>query len=298
MKKIRIGTRGSKLALRQTELVISALTRQYPHIEFQVQVIKTTGDRILDKGLNEIGEKGLFVKEIEEALAKREIDLAVHSMKDVPNALPQGFCLGAILKREDPRDVLLSKNKVPFSKLPPGAVVGTGSLRRIVQLQSERPDLRFETIRGNIDTRIKKMKQGEVDAIILAAAGLKRLGWEEAVAEYFDVNRCIPAVGQGVLGIEILREYQEMADILQTIHHREDACCVLAERAFLAEVNGGCHIPVGAYAYIMDHKMYIQGFLGTEEGRIVRTEMTGSLDEYESVGKKLGRELMKMGGVL
>ena len=291
-KRIVVGTRGSALALTQTHKVIDLLKQVHPELEVEVKVIKTTGDKILNKTLSKIGGKGLFVKEIEEALYLKEVDLAVHSMKDVPNTLPEGFVLGAILQREDPRDVLISKNYRNIGEMPKRALIGTSSLRRTMQLRKLNPHLRFEPLRGNIDSRIKRAESEEFDGIILAAAGLHRMGWQKRITTYLEIEECIPAVGQGALGIEIREKDEEMHSIVSVLHHEEDAKCVLAERAYLREMNGGCHIPIGAYARIENNELSIKGFIGAETGEeLFRTEIRGGASEYKALGKNLAEKI-------
>jgi hydroxymethylbilane synthase len=310
-RKIIAGSRGSKLALIQTNFVIDLLKSSNPCLEIDIKVIKTTGDKIQDKQLSKIGGKGLFIKEIEEALALKEIDFAVHSMKDVPHTLLETYQIAAIMEREDPRDILICREGYSLTTLPAGARVGTGSLRRHLQIKALRSELEIIPIRGNIDTRINKLASGDYDAIILAAAGLKRMGWqnyndssffktllrentnEKLCIEFLATETFIPAIGQGALAIETLTDNQELADIIRPLHNETDAYCVLAERAFLKEVDGGCEIPIGAYAYIYNDRLIIDGFLGDEyKGTIYRQSISGSIDNYKDLGVNLAKILL------
>ena len=236
-KEIRIGTRASALALWQAEWVKSELEKKYPGMTVSLTKIKTTGDKILDVPLSKVGGKGLFVKEIEEAMLRSEIDIAVHSMKDVPTFFPDGLHLGCITKREDARDALLSRNKVKFKDLPKGANIGTSSLRRQTQIMNIRPDFVIHQLRGNVDTRLRKLKEGQYDAIILAAAGVKRLGLAENVTEYLDPEVSLPAIGQGALGIECRVDDRELNDLIAFFNHAESRVCVTGERALLRQAR-------------------------------------------------------------
>jgi len=238
-KEIRIGTRASALALWQAEWVKSELEKKYPGMTVSLTKIKTTGDKILDVPLSKVGGKGLFVKEIEEAMLRSEIDIAVHSMKDVPTFFPDGLHLGCITKREDARDALLSRNKVKFKDLPKGANIGTSSLRRQTQIMNIRPDFVIHQLRGNVDTRLRKLKEGQYDAIILAAAGVKRLGLAENVTEYMDPELSLPAIGQGALGIECRVDDRELNDLIAFFNHAESRVCVTGERALLRRLKAG-----------------------------------------------------------
>lgn len=239
MRKIIVGSRRSKLALTQTNWVIDQLKKLDPRFEFEIKEIVTKGDQVLDVTLAKVGGKGLFVKEIEQAMLNKEIDMAVHSMKDMPAVLPKGLTIGCIPVREDHRDALISRGGVKLADLTPGAIIGTSSLRRSAQLLIQRPDLEIKWIRGNVDTRLAKLETGEYDAIILAAAGLARLGWtREVVTEFLDVDTCIPAVGQGALSIECREDDQELLDLLEKLTCKKTERAVLAERAFLAKMEG------------------------------------------------------------
>lgn len=297
MIQIRIGSRGSQLAMWQARHIQSEIKKRYPDASVIIKTIKTTGDKILDAPLAKIGGKGLFVKEIEDALLNNEIDLAVHSMKDVPAIIPDGLCLAAITKREDPRDVLISRNGKEFLHLPAGAHIGTSSLRRISQLLSHRPDLNISPLRGNLDTRIKKLDSGAYDAIILAAAGVIRMGWAERITEYLPVNISLPAIGQGALCIECREDDNITLEKIKWLNHNEDSLCIRAERAFLKRLEGGCQVPIGAYATINKPLLEIEGFVASVNGkRMVREKKTGSTDNPEDIGIRLAESLLSQGG--
>ncbi len=301
--RIIIGTRGSKLALWQAEWIRSELKRMNPDLQIELKKIKTTGDKILDVPLAKIGGKGLFVKEIEEGLLRKEVDIAVHSMKDVPTELPQGLHLGAIAEREDPRDAFISQRSEDgsqrfksFMELREGAVIGTSSLRRSCQLLNLRPDLRIVQLRGNLDTRIKKLDSGQFDAIILACAGVKRLGWAERITEILPLNISLPAIGQGAIGIECRIDDEFINNLISPINHTETSICVKAERAFLRRLEGGCQVPIAANARIMDGRIIIEGLIGSLDGRtIIRGRMEGDINEYESTGIRLAEDLLSKG---
>ncbi len=310
MKKSRIviGTRGSKLALWQTNWVKEKLQSLYPELQIDIEKIKTTGDKILDAPLAKVGGKGLFVKEIEEALLSKKVDLAVHSMKDVPTEIPQGLIISAICKREDPRDVFISKDGKALKDLASKAIVGTSSLRRTVQLKALREDLNIKILRGNVDTRIRKLKEGEYDAIVLAMAGVKRMGFESMVTEVFSEDTIIPAIGQGAIGIETREDDDFLNELIKPLHHLDTALCVLAERAFLSVMGGGCQVPLACHAKILNTELKIIGMIGDPEGQspIIRGERLISftkpfseesdLAEVQRVGTELARELLARGG--
>ncbi len=290
---LRIGTRKSKLALWQANYVKERLEGRGYSVE--LVLITTTGDKILDAPLAKIGGKGLFVKEIEEALLRGDIDLAVHSLKDVPMVLPEGLTLGAITEREEPFDVLISRDGRGLQELPEGAKVGTSSLRRQVQIKRKRPDLRVETLRGNVDTRLRKLEEGLYDAIVLAYAGVKRMGFEERVSQVLE--DFIPAVGQGSLAIEIRQEDQRVYEAIAFLDHRESRIRAECERAFLRELQGGCQVPIGAYAWIDSEKLKLKAFISDLEGkRFLEGVEEGDLHQAEQVGKKLARRLLEEGG--
>ncbi len=297
MKEIRIGSRGSKLAIWQAEHVKSALEAIHSGIKVTIHKIKTTGDKILDVPLAKVGGKGLFVKEIEDALLNNEIDIAVHSMKDVPAILPEGLCIGVIPEREDPRDALLSRDGSGFLHLKTGARIGTSSLRRISQLLNQRPDIIIHPLRGNLDTRINKLEAGEFDAIILAAAGIRRLGWADRITEYLPEIISLPAVGQGALCIECREADSSIMAMIGPLDHRETNICVRAERAFLKYLEGGCQVPIGAYAIMSDNNIMIEGFIASVDGRrIVRDKRSGTTNNPEEAGTALAESLLLQGG--
>ncbi len=290
---LRIGTRKSKLALWQANYVKERLESKGYSVE--LVLITTTGDKILDAPLAKIGGKGLFVKEIEEALLRGDIDLAVHSLKDVPMVLPEGLILGAITEREEPFDVLISRDGRGLHELPEGAKVGTSSLRRQVQIKRKRPDLRVETLRGNVDTRLRKLEEGLYDAIVLAYAGVKRMGFEERVSQVLE--DFIPAVGQGSLAIEIRQEDKRVYEAIAFLDHRESRIRAECERAFLRELQGGCQVPIGAYAWLEGEKLKLKAFISDLEGkRFLEGVEEGDLHQAEQVGKKLARRLLEEGG--
>jgi len=296
-RRIVIGTRGSKLALRQSLMVKEALENLWEGLEVSLSIIKTTGDKITDVPLAKVGGKGLFVKEIEDALLAGDVDLAVHSMKDVPAELPSGLIIGAIPKREDPRDVVVSVSYRSLMDLPQGAKVGTSSLRRTVQIRMFRPDLNVETLRGNLDTRLRKVKEGLFDAVILAAAGIHRMGWHEVITEYLDPREFLPAVGQGALGIEIREDDSEIAELVSRIHDEITAFSVTAERSFLRELEGGCQVPIGCHCFVENGGIRLIGMIASIDGSIVvRDEIKGRLEEAEVLGRKLAKGLRLKGG--
>ncbi len=296
MSKLRLGTRGSKLAMWQAHHVADRLREKVPGLEVDIQVIKTKGDKILDVSLSRIGDKGLFTKEIELALLKNKVDLAVHSMKDLPSVLESGLCLGAVLCRENPQDVLLSRQGLGLTSLPRGARVGTSSLRRIAQLKAKRPDFNMIDLRGNVETRIRKMHQEGLDAIILAYAGVKRLGYEHLITEVLPQEILMPAVGQGALGVEIRSGDQDISRIVGLINHEPTRRGVLAERAFLRVLEGGCQIPVGALAEVEAGQLHLSGLVASLDGTAMyRGTIEGSLDEFEELGQSLAADLLLRG---
>jgi len=295
-RTLRIGTRGSLLALRQSEQVKAALSAMHPELRIELKIIKTTGDKILDVPLAKVGGKGLFVKEIEEALLARQVDLAVHSMKDVPAMLPEGLEIAAVPAREDPRDVLVSGKAGTLEELPHGAVIGTGSLRRGAQALALRPDLRVETLRGNLDTRLRKARDGGYDAVILAAAGLHRMGWKDRITAYLDPDVFIPAIGQGALGIEVRADDREVWGLLRGLHDVPTAAAVTAERAFLKELEGGCQVPIGGHAQVRGASVALTGLVASLDGRtLYRETLQAPCEEAERLGRELARELLDRG---
>ena len=295
-KQLRIGTRASQLALWQANWVKSELEKRYLGMEVTLTKIKTMGDKILDVPLAQVGGKGLFVKEIEEAMLRGEIDIAVHSMKDVPTEFPEGLGLHCITEREDPRDAVISRN-VTFANLPQGAKIGTSALRRQAQLLKVRPDLQMVIIRGNVETRIRKLTDENLDAVILAAAGLKRLGFTEQVAEYLDTDLSIPAIGQGALGIECRLDDTTITSTIDFFNHPETAWAVRAERALLKRCEGGCQVPIAAHGMVDDGMLRLVGFIAAVDGsKSVRGEISGPVSECEQLGIKLADQLLADGG--
>lgn len=297
MKPIIIGTRGSKLALWQANWVKSQLELLSPEQPVSLQIIKTQGDKIQDVPLAKVGGKGLFVKEIEEALLRKEIDLAVHSLKDVTVELPDSLTLSIIPKREDPRDAWVSKDRTPFEKLPFESVVGTSSLRRRAQLLALRPDLRIENLRGNLDTRLKKVKAGQFDGALLAAAGLKRMGWESEISTFLGVKDFIPAIGQGVLAIETRQDDDDLIRLLMPLEDRETRIAVTAERAFLLQMEGGCQVPLAGHAIVKGDKVTLEGAVFTVDGQwTIRKSVTDKIENAYQLGVSLADSLLEMGG--
>jgi hydroxymethylbilane synthase len=283
MAKLRIGSRGSQLALWQANHV-AALLREQGHT-VEIEVIKTTGDKITSVALAKVGTKGMFTKEIEEALHDHRVDLAVHSLKDVPTELEHEFELAAIMKREDPRDAFISVKFSSLDELPQGAKVGTSSLRRQCQLKSVRPDLEIFPLRGNVDTRIRKLESGEYDAIILAAAGVRRLGLETHVRSRISADVMCPAVGQGALAIEIRRGDQQTKTLLAFLNDADTHAAIDCERALLGSLGGGCQVPIGAYAEKRSGRLYLRAMVGRPDGSQIQREQADGTD-----GVKLGRE--------
>ncbi|MBF0557425.1 MAG: hydroxymethylbilane synthase [Nitrospirae bacterium] len=300
--KIVIGTRGSALALWQAEWVKARLEKLAPGISIELNKIKTTGDKILDVPLAQVGGKGLFVKEIEEALLEGRADIAVHSMKDVPTDFPAGLHLAVICEREDPRDAFISamhdsRSRISrFDALPQGAKIGTSSLRRSCQILHKRPDLRIEQLRGNLNTRFRKLDEGLFDAIILAVAGVKRLGWENRITEILPHDLSLPAIGQGAVGIECRIDDDFINSLISPLNHHETSLCVRAERALLKRLEGGCQVPIAAHAKIQNNILTINGLVGSVTGdRIVRRSIQGNPHDAESLGVHLAESLLSMG---
>ena len=295
--KIIIGTRGSKLALWQTSFVKSQLEKTFPEIAFEINIIKTTGDKILDSPLSQIGDKALFTKELENALLKKEIDFAVHSLKDLPTQLPNGLALASVLEREKPNDVLISKNNLKLSELPKNAIVATGSLRRTSQLLHFRNDLRMIDLRGNVDTRFKKFDESNWNAMLLAYAGVKRMNYGERISEIISTEILLPAVGQAAIGIETRSEENSVYEIVRSLNHDETEIAVKSERAFLQRLEGGCLIPIGANARIVNEKLFLQGMIASLNGKILlRNSTNGNTNDAESLGISLAETLLAKGG--
>lgn len=297
VRELVIGTRGSKLAVRQAEWVLTRLRDLEPGLSVSLKRIKTTGDKILDAPLATIGGKGLFVKEIEEALARGDIDLAVHSMKDVPTRLPEGMEILAVTEREDPRDVLISRSGLSLERLPKGARVGTSSLRRQAQLLHRRPDVTIVMLRGNLDTRLRKLDEGEYDAIVLAAAGLKRLSMSDRATEYLSPEVSLPAIGQGALGLEGRADDRFARELAMRLDHQPTRTAVTAERALLERLEGGCQIPIAAHATIAGETLSMTGVVASVHGhRMVRDSVQGSVHEARRLGVLLAERLLAQGG--
>lgn len=298
MKKIiTIGTRKSLLALWQSNYIKDCLEKQYPDCEVRLQKIVTKGDKILDVPLSKIGGKGLFTKEIETALLEGEVDLAVHSLKDMPTKLPDGLCLTAITRRAVVGDAFVSNKYRTFAEMPAGAVLGTSSLRRKAQLLARRPDLDIRDLRGNVDTRLRKLDDGQYDAIILAAAGLTRLGYADRIRETLPCDFCIPAVGQGALAIECRSDNTEVRNLLEFLNHPETKSCTDAERAFLGLVEGGCQVPIGVHADIANDTMHITAIIASLDGStLIRDEIDGNPADAIVLGKTLGNRMLEKGG--
>ncbi len=296
MKRIIIGSRGSKLALWQSEYLAVELKKLIPELEIEIKIIKTKGDKILDVALSKIGDKGLFTKEIEIQLLAGNIDLAAHSMKDLPSEIEKGLLIGAVLKREDPRDVLISHKNYRFQDLPPGAFIGTSSLRRMAQVKATRPDISIRDIRGNVETRIRKMKEEDLDGIILAYAGVKRLGLEDEISDYLPTDIMMPAVGQGVIAVEAREDDQDVLSLLNRINDSSVQFSTMAERSFLNELQGGCQVPVASVAELQGDRIVLQGLVASLDGtEVFRGNCEGSRDEAEKMGRQLARQLMKKG---
>ncbi|WP_010288158.1 hydroxymethylbilane synthase [Kurthia massiliensis] len=295
MRKIIVGSRRSKLALTQTNWFIEQMKQAGAPFEFEVKEIVTKGDRILDVQLSKVGGKGLFVKEIEQALFNKEIDFAVHSMKDMPAVLPEGLVIGCIPEREDPRDAFISNGHVKFADLPQGATVGTSSLRRSAQLLKLRPDLNIKWIRGNVDTRLNKLETEDYDAIILAAAGLKRLGWSsDVVTEYLSTDICMPAVAQGSLGIECRGDDDELLAELAKLTDKATWETAHAERAFLAAMDGGCQVPIAGYATYDNEEIHFTGLVAAPDASEFYEESATSTNAVEA-GKAVATKLTEQG---
>ena len=297
MEKIVIGTRGSKLALWQANFIKKRIEDRYKSIKVELKIIKTKGDKILDVPLAKVGGKGLFVKEIEEALLRKEVDLAVHSMKDVPTFLPDGLCLPVITEREDYRDAFISKNGKKLKDMPENSIIGTSSLRRKSQIMHIRDDFILKDLRGNVDTRLKKLDKGEFDGIILAVAGLKRMGFEDRIIEFLDESVMIPAIGQGALGIEIREDDEKVKEIVSFLNHEKTFIEVSAERAFLKKLEGGCQVPIGAFGKIENGKLKLIGFVADLKGeKFIREEIEGDIENFENLGRTLAEIVLQKGG--
>jgi hydroxymethylbilane synthase len=296
-RSIRIGTRGSALAMQQTRIAVDALHAAWPDLIVDVIQIRTTGDRIQDVPLVKIGDKGLFVKEIEEALLDGRIDWAVHSVKDLPSELPRGLSVGMLAARSDPRDALVARHGLNLATLPEKAVIGTSSLRRRAQLLHWRPDLDIVPVRGNVDTRLRKLETDGLDGIVVAAAGLMRMGWEGRISDIIPPEISLPAVGQGALGVEMRSDDEEAQILFQPLTCVETQAAVTAERSFLACLQGGCQVPIAAWAIVDDGRLCLRGMISDIDGlTLLQGERWGVLHAPEQVGVALAEELLQRGG--
>jgi len=296
-KEITIGTRASLLAVTQSTMIKELIERQHPGISVEMVKITTTGDKILDVPLAKVGGKGLFVKELEDALLDGRADLAVHSMKDVPTELPDGLHLGVVTERENPRDAFVSNSYASVLDLPQGATVGTSSLRRKSQLACLRPDLVIEDLRGNVDTRLRKLDEGQYDAIILASAGLNRLGKSDRITSFIEPVQMLPAIGQGALGIELRVDDAELLEGISFLNHRATATAVTAERAFLKRLEGGCQVPIGAFGTTEGGNVTLTGLIASVDGRqILKEEATAPAASAAELGTMLAEKLLERGG--
>lgn len=293
---LRIGTRGSRLALAQSEWVRRGVEARFPDVRVELVRIKTRGDKILDAPLSQVGGKGLFVKEIEEALLRNEVDVAVHSMKDVPAELPEGLGLLVFPEREDPRDALISARNEPFEALPPGGRIGTSSLRRAAQLLQKRPDLQIVSLRGNVDTRLGKLESGDLDAVVLAAAGLHRLGLAHRVTQFLDPSVLLPAIGQGALGLEMRVGDERAVQVFGSLNHGPTELQVRAERALLRELEGGCQVPIAGHAMVHDRRLVLDGLVAELDGsEVIAHRAEGDAERPEEIGTGLAHMLLRSG---
>ncbi|KLU66859.1 porphobilinogen deaminase [Desulfosporosinus acididurans] len=294
MKNIRIGTRDSQLAMWQAEWVKHQLELLYPHLSFELVPMKTKGDKILDVPLAKIGDKGLFTKELEHGLLSNQLDMAIHSLKDLPTILPQGLDICAFCEREEPRDVFLSKSGTLLEELPEGALVGTSSLRRKSQLKHYRPDLRFTDLRGNLQTRWRKLQESEMDGIVLAAAGVKRLGWEERITQILAEDIMLSAVGQGSIAVEIAEDRNDIRDLLAHLNHPETEKAVCAERALMRRLEGGCQVPIGALGQNKSGEIHLKAMVASLDGnRLLKAQGKGT--DPEKVGVEVAGQLLSLG---
>ncbi len=296
LKELRIATRSSPLALWQAEEVTRQLGEYYPQLKVSLVQMKTRGDKMLDAPLAKVGGKGLFVKELEAGMLEGRADIAVHSMKDVPMSFPEGLELGLIMAREDPRDAFVSNKYSSLDDMPEGSLVGTSSLRRQTQIRERYPHLNIDWLRGNVNTRLRKLDDGEFDAIILAAAGLKRLGFNERIKSAIEPEYCLPAIGQGVLGIEIRSDDESVRELLKPLGDSDTSILISAERALNKTLNGGCQVPIAGHAIFEDGEIYLRGLVGEPDGsEILRAEVRGKIEEAESLGVALAENLISQG---
>ncbi|WP_430817328.1 hydroxymethylbilane synthase [Carboxylicivirga sp. RSCT41] len=295
---IRIGTRGSKLALYQANLVKSKLEEAFPDKTFEIVIISTKGDKILDVALSKIGDKGLFTKELEHALFNDEVDMCVHSLKDLPTVFPEGAQLGAILKRAEYKDAWVSKDGISLEDMDESHTVATSSLRRIAQVHRINPKVKVVDIRGNVDTRLKKMNDGHCDAMVMAGAGLIRLGYNDAITHLFEADYFVSACGQGAIAIEIRENDKAIDSIVKQLHCETSYQQITAERSFLNELEGGCQIPIGAYARVEGEELHLLGLVAMPDGtKELRAELSGKACESEEIGRKLAQQIAQSGGV-
>ncbi|GAB6157769.1 hydroxymethylbilane synthase [Desulfotomaculum varum] len=296
-RKITVGSRDSALALWQTRWVVEQLQQQHPEVTFEIIAMKTKGDKMLDVALAKIGDKGLFTKELEVAMQQGEIDFAVHSLKDLPTVLPAGLTIGAVCQRDNPGDALVSQDGRKLAELPRGARIGTSSLRRCAQLLNYRPDFQPVSLRGNLNTRMKKLAAEGLDAIILAAAGLTRLGWQDMIAEIIPFNVCLPAVGQGAIAVECRSEDDYILELLQGVEHPATRAATNAERALLRHLEGGCQIPIGAYGEVVSGKLNLTAVVATLDGsQVIRAGGEAPADRANQLGIEVAEKLLAMGG--
>lgn len=295
-KIIRIATRKSPLALWQAEHVAERLEKAFPDLKTELVKMTTRGDKILDAPLAKVGGKGLFVKELEQGMLEGSADIAVHSMKDVPVEFPEGLHLAAILPREDPTDAFVSKHYTSLAELPAKARIGTSSLRRQCQIKEKYPDAEILSLRGNVNTRLAKLDAGEYDAIILASAGLKRLGMAYRITECLSTDISLPAIGQGAIGIECRTDDKEINQLLSVLHDPQTSVCVTAERAMNARLNGGCQVPIAGFAQLRGEQLFMRGLVGSPDGSVLyRAERWGSLDQAETIGRLIAEDLLAQG---
>ncbi|RLA14457.1 MAG: hydroxymethylbilane synthase [Gammaproteobacteria bacterium] len=296
LSELRIATRSSPLALWQAEEVARQLKPIYPDLKVSLVKLKTRGDKLLDAPLAKIGGKGLFVKELEVGILEGKADIAVHSMKDVPVEFPDGLEMALIMEREDPRDAFVSNQYESLAAMPAGTLVGTSSLRRQTQIRERYPHLRIDWLRGNVNTRLRKLDDGEYDAIILACAGLIRLGFEQRITKSLEPEECLPAIGQGAVGIEVRCDDVAVKELLAPLGHAETASRIAAERALNEALNGGCQVPIAGYAVLNDGEIYLRGLVGEPDGsRILRAEASGKVEDAVSIGRALAEDLLSQG---
>ncbi len=296
LSELRIATRSSPLAMWQAEEVARRLNELYPDLRVTLVKMKTSGDKFLDAPLAKVGGKGLFVKELEAGILEGSVDIAVHSMKDVPVDIPPGLELALIMEREDPRDAFVSNRYDSLVEMPAGAVVGTSSLRRQAQIRERYPQLTIDWLRGNVNTRLRKLDDGDYDAIILASAGLLRLGFEQRIRAPLEPEECLPAIGQGAIGIEVRSDDAAVKELLAPLAHAETTSRITAERALNQALSGGCQVPIAGFALVKDGRLYLRGLVGEPDGsKILRAEVTGKIEQAAALGKKVAEDLLAQG---